>query len=73
MDSGRSLQKFEEALHPGFFAVKTSNESSRPELTLANGRNRGPNSSFAADMVDALKNDPWGVTLVIPIVGSNYD
>lgn len=55
---------------PIFFAAEDSNESSRPELTLANDRNRGPNSSFAADVVDALKNSPWGVTLVVPILGA---
>jgi hypothetical protein len=33
----------------------------------------GPNSSIAMDVADALNNDPEGVTLVIPIVWSNYD
>jgi hypothetical protein len=32
-----------------------------------------PNSSIAMDLADALNNAPNGVTLVIPIVGSNYD
>jgi hypothetical protein len=32
-----------------------------------------PNSSIAVDLADALNNAPDGVTLVIPIVGSNYD
>jgi hypothetical protein len=44
-----------------------------PMQTFANDRNRGPQLEHPADVADALNNDPEGVTLVIPTVGSSYD
>jgi hypothetical protein len=40
------------------FASKLSPRESTPELTLANDCDRGPNSSIAMDVADALNSAP---------------